>query len=156
MEMDLLQLQMEEKRLLIKKAALEIELLEHRLKAQVQAATLMWAKQAVSLSRFGCVDQGIVKHELNHALGFYHKHVRSDRDKYVTINWENIDPTTASNFDLKNTNNDDYSVMHYGNTAFSINGLDTITPTSDPSVKIGQRQELPTRDIKRINIFYNC
>ncbi|XP_027006180.2 uncharacterized protein LOC113645089 isoform X2 [Tachysurus fulvidraco] len=32
MEMDLIQLQMEEKRLLIKKAALEIELLEHRLK----------------------------------------------------------------------------------------------------------------------------
>ncbi|XP_047660915.1 uncharacterized protein LOC125139739 isoform X2 [Tachysurus fulvidraco] len=32
MEMDLIQLQMEEKRLLIKKAALEIKLLEHRLK----------------------------------------------------------------------------------------------------------------------------
>ncbi|GAA6092068.1 uncharacterized protein LOC124387892 isoform X1, partial [Tachysurus ichikawai] len=32
MEMDLIQLQMEEKRLLIKKAALEIELLEDRLK----------------------------------------------------------------------------------------------------------------------------
>ncbi|KAF5889863.1 complement decay-accelerating factor-like, partial [Clarias magur] len=32
MEMDLIQLQMEEKRLSIKKATLEIELLEHRLK----------------------------------------------------------------------------------------------------------------------------
>ncbi|GAA6094287.1 uncharacterized protein LOC124387892 isoform X1, partial [Tachysurus ichikawai] len=35
MEMDLIQLQMEEKRLLIKKAALEIELLEHRLKSML-------------------------------------------------------------------------------------------------------------------------
>ncbi|KAI5630148.1 hatching enzyme 1a precursor [Silurus asotus] len=117
--------------------------------------------QVVSLSRFGCVYHSIVEHELNHALGFYHEHFRSDRDKYVTINWQNIDPTTKSNFDLKNTNNIsttyDYSfVMHYGNTAFSINGLYTITPTPDPSVMIGQRQELSTIDIKRINILYNC
>ncbi|KAK3528329.1 hypothetical protein QTP86_031926, partial [Hemibagrus guttatus] len=61
--------------------------------------------QVVSLSRFGCVYYGIVEHELNHALGFYHEHTRSDRDKYVKINWENIDPTTQSNFNLKNTNN---------------------------------------------------
>nr|BAI68364.1 hatching enzyme [Silurus asotus] len=117
--------------------------------------------QVVSLSRFGCVYLGVVEHELNHALGFYHEHVRSDRDKYVTINWQNIDPTTKSNFDLKYTNNlntpyDYSSVMHYGNTAFSINDLDTITPIPDPSVMIGQRQELSTIDIKRINILYNC
>ncbi|KAI5086303.1 hatching enzyme 1b precursor, partial [Silurus meridionalis] len=104
----------------------------------LSAATLMWAKQGVSLSRFGSVYHGVVEHELNHALSFYHEHVRSDREKYVTINWENIDPTTTSNFDLKNTNNlntpyDYSSVMHYGNTAFSMNGVDTITPTPDPS-----------------------
>ncbi|KAI5103507.1 hatching enzyme 1b precursor, partial [Silurus meridionalis] len=118
--------------------------------------------QVVSLSRFGCVCHGVIEHELNHALGFYHEHVRSDRDKYVTINWQNIDPTTTkSNYDLKNTNNlntpyDYSSVMHYGNTAFSINSLDTITPIPNPSVMIGHRQELSSIDIKRINILYNC
>ncbi|XP_046708469.1 uncharacterized protein LOC124387892 isoform X3 [Silurus meridionalis] len=40
MEMDLIPLQMEEKRLLIKKAALEIELLEHRLKVLQQRTNL--------------------------------------------------------------------------------------------------------------------
>lgn len=115
----------------------------------------------VSLSRLGCVYYGIVEHELNHALGFYHEHTRSDRDQYVTINWENIDPKMQSNFNLQKTNNlntlyDYSSVMHYGKTAFSVNGQDTITPIPDPSVKIGQRNELSAIDILRINTLYKC
>uniref|UniRef100_A0AAR2KF66 Metalloendopeptidase n=1 Tax=Pygocentrus nattereri TaxID=42514 RepID=A0AAR2KF66_PYGNA len=102
--------------------------------------------QVVSLSRNGCVYHGIAQHELNHALGFYHEHTRSDRDYYVRINWANISPTMQYNFNKENTNNlntpyDYSSVMHYGKTAFSINGQDTITPIPDPS---------------RINILYNC
>ncbi|TSK62537.1 High choriolytic enzyme 1 [Bagarius yarrelli] len=117
--------------------------------------------QVVSLSRLGCVHYGIVEHELNHALGFQHEHTRSDRDGYVTINWANIDPNTVSNFDLKNTNNlktpyDYSSIMHYGKTAFSINGLNTITPIPDPTVAIGQREEMSAIDILRINTLYQC
>uniref|UniRef100_A0AAR2J3S5 Metalloendopeptidase n=1 Tax=Pygocentrus nattereri TaxID=42514 RepID=A0AAR2J3S5_PYGNA len=102
--------------------------------------------QVVSLSRNGCVYHGIAQHELNHALGFYHEHTRSDRDRYVRINWANISPTMQYNFNKENTNNlntpyDYSSVMHYGKTAFSINGQETITPIPDPS---------------RINILYNC
>ncbi|KAK2819479.1 hypothetical protein Q7C36_021125 [Tachysurus vachellii] len=117
--------------------------------------------QVLSLSRSGCVYYGIAEHELNHALGFYHEHSRSDRDSYVTINWENIDPSSLSSFKLRNTNNlntsyDYSSVMHYGRTAFSINDLDTITPIPDPSVEIGQRTELSAIDILRINKLYKC
>uniref|UniRef100_A0AAY5ECS5 Metalloendopeptidase n=1 Tax=Electrophorus electricus TaxID=8005 RepID=A0AAY5ECS5_ELEEL len=117
--------------------------------------------QVLSLNRNGCVYHGIVEHELNHALGFYHEHTRSDRDNYVRINWQNIDPAMQSNFNKENTNNlntpyDYSSVMHYGNTAFSINGKDTITPIPDALVAIGQRVELSTIDVKRIKILYEC
>ncbi|KAI4896033.1 hypothetical protein NFI96_006154 [Prochilodus magdalenae] len=65
------------------------------------------------------------------------------------------------NFNRENTNNlntpyDYSSVMHYGKTAFSINGLDTITPIPDASVQIGQRVDLSAIDILRINTLYKC
>ncbi|XP_043078238.1 hatching enzyme 1.2-like [Puntigrus tetrazona] len=119
-------------------------------------------KQVVSLYRQGCVYHGIVQHELNHALGFYHEHTRSDRDQYVKINFENISPEQAHNFQKQNTNNQntpyDYgSVMHYGRTAFSIQpGLETITPIPDGKVAIGQRKGLSNIDILRINKLYAC
>uniref|UniRef100_A0A671NAZ9 Metalloendopeptidase n=1 Tax=Sinocyclocheilus anshuiensis TaxID=1608454 RepID=A0A671NAZ9_9TELE len=119
-------------------------------------------KQVVSLNRQGCVYHGIVQHELNHALGFYHEQTRSDRDEYVKINWENMSPDMAYNFQKQNTNNQntpyDYgSIMHYGRTAFSIQpGLETITPIPDEMVEIGQRQGMSNTDILRINKLYGC
>ncbi|XP_073717930.1 hatching enzyme 1.2-like [Misgurnus anguillicaudatus] len=119
-------------------------------------------KQVVSLNRGGCVYHGIVEHELNHALGFYHEQTRSDRDQYVRINWANIFPDMAYNFQKQNTNNQntpyDYSsIMHYGRTAFATQyGKETITPIPDASVQIGQRQEMSNIDILRINKLYGC
>lgn len=34
-----------------------------------------------------------VAHELIHALGFWHMHCAADRDKYVKVLWDNIDPS---------------------------------------------------------------
>lgn len=118
-------------------------------------------QQKVSLQMDGCVYFGVIQHETLHALGFQHEQTRSDRDQYVTINWRNIDSNNAYNFDRSNTNNlntpyDYSSVMHYGKTAFSINGMDTITPIPNPNVSIGQRQGLSTTDILRINRLYSC
>ncbi|KAJ0060552.1 hypothetical protein NL108_016016 [Boleophthalmus pectinirostris] len=118
-------------------------------------------RQVLSLNRMGCVDKGVIQHEFNHALGFKHEQTRSDRDQYVQINWENMDPSMAYNFYRSDTNNQgtpyDYgSIMHYGRTAFSNNGRDTITPLSNTQVYIGQRQALSPWDIKRINMLYSC
>ncbi|XP_049592553.1 high choriolytic enzyme 1 [Syngnathus scovelli] len=118
-------------------------------------------KQEVSINRDGCLYHGIIQHELNHALGFQHEQTRSDRDNHVRINWENIDPEEAYNFNRQDTNNlntpyDYTSVMHYGKTSFSINGKDTITPIPDANVQIGQRSGMSQWDIKRINLLYDC
>ncbi|XP_028257334.1 high choriolytic enzyme 1-like [Parambassis ranga] len=118
--------------------------------------------QVLSLHRQGCLYNGIIQHEINHALGFQHEQTRSDRDNYVRINWENIDPQMAYNFYKQNTNNlntpyDYSSIMHYGRTAFSIQyGKDSITPIPDPNVQIGQREGLSYWDITRINLLYSC
>uniref|UniRef100_A0A8C5GSV7 Metalloendopeptidase n=1 Tax=Gouania willdenowi TaxID=441366 RepID=A0A8C5GSV7_GOUWI len=117
-------------------------------------------KQMVSLQKFGCITQGIIQHELLHALGFYHEHTRSDRDYYVTINWQNVQKNFEFNFQKQDTNNQDApydysSVMHYGRTAFGARGAETITPYPDSSVSIGQRECLSDIDIYKINRLYN-
>ncbi|KAI2651818.1 Kinesin-like protein kif7 [Labeo rohita] len=61
MEMDLIQLQMEEKRLSIKKATLEIELLEHRLKGFLWA--IFFNTRRVALSSY---SGNVVKYNTSH------------------------------------------------------------------------------------------
>ncbi|CAJ1048498.1 high choriolytic enzyme 2-like [Xyrichtys novacula] len=118
-------------------------------------------RQVLSLNRRGCLYHGIIQHEINHALGFQHEQTRSDRDRYVRINWQNINSQMSYNFYRQSTNNlntpyDYSSIMHYGRTAFSINGRDSITPIPDPKVQIGQRRGMSYWDIRRINLLYGC
>ena len=47
--------------------------------------------QDISLGR-GCNHQGVIMHEMMHAAGFWHEQSRYDRNQYVEILWENIEP----------------------------------------------------------------
>ena len=40
--------------------------------------------------------QGTIMHEFLHALAFHHEHMRADKDDYVTIHWDNIEPGKLS------------------------------------------------------------
>ena len=40
----------------------------------------------------GCVVKEVVIHELVHALMFHHEHKRPDRDEYIQVFKDNIDP----------------------------------------------------------------
>ena len=69
-------------------------------------------------------------HELVHTLGFVHEHTRPDRDNFISINFDNIEPGEEKNFekrphgtsdffekgsvDSKNTPYDVLSLLHYG------------------------------------------
>lgn len=90
-------------------------------------------KQEVNLQSPGCLTKpGTAIHELMHALGFLHEQNREERDSYVNIQYQNIEPSATPNFDKASRTiafgvpYDYGSVMHYSANAFSTNGLPTI------------------------------
>ncbi|CAJ0942366.1 unnamed protein product, partial [Mesorhabditis belari] len=119
-------------------------------------------KQPVSLGD-GCIQKGIIIHELMHAVGFFHEQSRADRDDYVTINWSNVESGLQDQFDKYSLNMIDHlgtkydygSVMHYAPTAFSKNGKSTIEP-KESGVEIGQRIGFSEIDVFKINKLYDC
>ena len=55
--------------------------------------------QLISLQKSsGCVYQRVAIHELVHAAGFEHEHMRSDRDQYIKIISANIQSGQEYNF----------------------------------------------------------
>lgn len=113
----------------------------------------------------GCFRLFTIVHEFIHALGFHHMQSSFDRDEYVEIVWENINPANVNNFLLYGTETvthfdvpyDYGSVMHYSKTSFSINGQDTIVPIQPLNgLVMGQRDKMSDKDISRIQRMYNC
>lgn len=89
-------------------------------------------RQTLSLAS-RCYNDREIVHQFVHALGFHHEDVRPDRDKYVKINWDNINNKHKSNFRIDRNYDtfgvpyDALSIMHYfKSTAFSKNGSSTI------------------------------
>jgi hypothetical protein len=108
----------------------------------------------------GCL-RGQTIHEIGHVIGLWHEQSREDRDSFVRINWQNITPGTEHNFNQHISDGDDVgaydygSIMHYGRTAFSRNGQETITPINPAGAQIGQRTALSTGDIAAAGTLCN-
>ncbi|XP_078738293.1 uncharacterized protein LOC144951822 isoform X2 [Lampetra fluviatilis] len=114
--------------------------------------------QSLSLEP-GKVTKGTVLHELMHALGFQHEHCRSDRDKYIKINEDNVKEGEQRQFQLLETADSelpyDYiSITHYGRFAFSGDGMSpTIIPIPETTT-VGQRDCLSPLDVVKICKMY--
>uniref|UniRef100_A0A914I3Z5 Metalloendopeptidase n=1 Tax=Globodera rostochiensis TaxID=31243 RepID=A0A914I3Z5_GLORO len=136
-------------------------------------------KQELSLGR-GCLFNETITHELMHSLGFWHEHSRADRDEHIMIRWANILPGMLycfnivlmdcltgmdSQFDIvssaiQDTLGEPYdyrSIMHYGSSAFSRNGRNTLEAVVDEFTNIiGTVMELSEMDVAKIMKLYRC
>ncbi|XP_064088575.1 protein SpAN-like isoform X2 [Macrobrachium nipponense] len=120
--------------------------------------------QDISLGR-GCQFMGTAAHEIGHALGLLHEHMRTDRDEYIQVIEKNIQRGNEHNF-YKETSKyysnfdvqyDYTSLMHYTGEAFSRNG--GLTILSDDPLKqgmLGRNRVMSHRDRIIVNKMYGC
>ena len=121
-------------------------------------------RQILSLGP-GCHDVGSVLHELGHAVGLYHEHMRYDRDQFLKIEWNNIAPSMQDQFqkiprtEYRPAATFDYnSIMIYGSKAFSKNGRKTMIPRKAGAsiYESHYKRRLSQADIINMNTLYGC
>nr|QHA25156.1 astacin metalloprotease M12 peptidase [Periegops suteri] len=110
-----------------------------------------------------CNDIAGTAHEILHALGFVHEHRRSDRDSYVTINWQYIPSYNTKSFkkyypnENKLLNTFDYeSVMLYGEYNGSNGRGKAMESKYHRILRLENKPGLSRGDIDKINEYYNC
>ena len=93
--------------------------------------------QEISLPPDGCPPNAVA-HEIGHAVGLWHEHEREDRDLYVTVLTENVDPQLVDWYQAKHVAAGPYdyaSVMHYDGRSGAWNASE-VFETIPPGMRI--------------------
>lgn len=120
----------------------------------------------------GCTKTKEVLHQVGHALGLFHEQSRPDRDQYITINKQNINPKLWSNFKKRSSGEvtsfgreyDYASIMHFQLNVFSKNegntmavkDKDLLRKQGMKEAQIGRVETLSPLDILGMNELYHC
>lgn len=122
---------------------------------------MIGGRQNITLST-SC-STGNTIHEIGHAVGLWHEQSRVDRDKHITIHYENIQSGREHNFKTYSQNGSDGneftsyldfgSIMMYSPYSFSSNGQPTITKINGSTYSV-QRTALSAGDKEGINSMY--
>ncbi|XP_055354171.1 zinc metalloproteinase nas-6-like [Paramacrobiotus metropolitanus] len=120
-------------------------------------------EQDVSLSTVCLTSHREPLRQLLHALGFYNEHTRSDRDEFITINWDNIRDDLRNVFaivpdgDTLGLPYDYRSILHYPVHAFATDPrILTIVPKFPKVTDVGTHDELSALDVMMIERLYGC
>ncbi|XP_056003285.1 uncharacterized protein LOC125661191 isoform X1 [Ostrea edulis] len=118
-------------------------------------------EHVITLAEPGCGSVFTAAHEMLHRLGQRHEQARSDRDRYLRIIWNNINPSSQYNFYKRLTYNrnpyDIGSVMQYGYTSFG--GGKTTIELKDKNLQFLEfpgNQVFSFYDLKDILDQYEC
>ncbi|KAK6746932.1 hypothetical protein RB195_000277 [Necator americanus] len=117
-----------------------------------------------------CVADYIVWHEMMHAIGFEHEHQRPDRDNFIRVVYNNVQPGQIANFEKLSPNEVDYddeydyeSIMHYDSYAFgrrdprSSRRLATMIPKKfQKGVALNDNLKMSPADIRKLNELGKC
>ena len=111
----------------------------------------------------GCLFFPTIVHEIGHALGFFHEHSRADRDDYIIVHTQNIEPGFERAFEKLSEAEattlgfgyDYASIMHYNPDTFANPNTDAIS-ARQPNIHLGHAEELSPLDAAKANALYQC
>ncbi|XP_033727174.1 zinc metalloproteinase nas-36-like [Pecten maximus] len=112
-------------------------------------------QQVVDLQEPGCMTPETVIHEIMHAIGQQHEQSRTDRARYITMLWKNIDKGNYVNYFTELTH-DGVSPYDYFSTLQYALGTEMKIPDQRLAFLTSASKTLSHYDVKEIVTAYKC